>query len=112
MKHLPMLFCLIFVALLGFRYYKPNPPEPLLKPEKLVLLQKPAPRVDSSYDTAYAQHLRRADYKSVLKRNDWTKRVESNIEAQDRLILFYHKEITKRRRLLNRQLDEIAKLEK
>lgn len=110
MKHLPMLFCLILAVLLGLRYYKPEPPKPLLKPKKLVLLRKPAPRVDSSYDTTYARYLRRTDYKSVLKRKDWTKRVESNIEAQDRLILFYHKEITKRRRLLNRQLDEIAKL--
>ena len=109
MRYFPIIICIVFAGLVGFRYYTPSQNEPILKPEKLVLVSQ-VKQVETSYDTTYAQYLRRTDFKQVLRQKDWIKRVESSIAAQDRLILFYHKEITKRRRLLNRQLDEIAKL--
>lgn len=68
-------------------------------------------KVETSYDTTYAQYLRRTDFKQVLRQKDWITRVESSIAAQDRLILFYHNEIMKRRKLLNIQVSELAKLD-
>ena len=109
MRYFPIIICIVFAGLVGFRYYTPSQNEPISKPEKLVLVSQ-VKQVETSYDTTYAQYLRRTDFKQVLRQKDWITRVESSIAAQDRLILFYHKEITKRRRLLNRQLDEIAKL--
>ena len=108
MRYLPVILCLIFAGLVGFRYYTPSQNEPILKPEKLVLVSQK--QVEISYDTAFSQYLRTADFKRVLRSKDWITRVETSIEAQDRLILFYHNEITKRRKLLNRQVSELAKL--
>lgn len=108
MRYFPIIICIVFAGLVGFRYYT-TAKEVEEKPETPVMIQAVA-KVETSYDTTYAQYLRRTDFKQVLRQKDWITRVESSIAAQDRLILFYHKEITKRRRLLNRQLDEIAKL--
>jgi len=109
MRYFPIIICIVFAGLVGFRYYKPTAKEVEEKPETPVIIQAVA-KVETSYDTTYAQYLRRTDFKQVLRQKDWITRVESSIAAQDRLILFYHNEIMKRRRLLNRQLDEIAKL--
>ena len=109
MRYFPIIICIVFAGLVGFRYYTPTAKEVETKPETPVIVQT-VQQVETSYDTTYAQYLRRTDFKQVLRQKDWITRVESSIAAQDRLILFYHKEITKRRRLLNRQLDEIAKL--
>jgi hypothetical protein len=109
MRYFPIIICIVFAGLVGFRYYTPTKSEPILKPEKLVLVQT-VKQVETSYDTTYAQYLRRTDFKQVLRQKDWITRVESSIAAQDRLILFYHNEIMKRRKLLNIQVSELAKL--
>lgn len=126
MKYLPIVFCLIFAGLVGFRYYQPIFPisDKNLDESNEVAYDSLESNVDSgkamfvnsvkeedvSYDTAYAQYLRRTSFKEVLKKGDWMNRIENSIEAQDKLILIYHREIIKRRNLLNKQVSEIAKL--
>lgn len=109
MRYFPIIICIVFAGLVGFRYYKPTANEVEEKPETPVIIQTVA-KVETSYDTTYAQYLRRTDFKQVLRQKDWITRVESSIAAQDRLILFYHNEIMKRRKLLNIQVSELAKL--
>jgi hypothetical protein len=112
MKHLPAIFVLCFLGLIGYRYYQPQPQKKtfVFKPEKLKI-SPPKPKVDSSYDTAYARYLRQKQFKYVLKNKDWPKRTAAAIAEQDRLILFYHEQIKQRRRLLIRQEKELAKLQ-
>lgn len=109
MRYFSIIICIVFAGLVGFRYYTPTAKEVETKPETPVIIQAVA-KVETSYDTTYAQYLRRTDFKHVLRAKDWITRVETSIEAQDRLILFYHNEIKKRRKLLNRQVSELAKL--
>lgn len=109
MRYFPIIICIVFAGLVGFRYYTPTAKELKTKPETPVVVQT-VKQVETSYDTTYAQYLRRTDFKQVLRQKDWITRVESSIAAQDRLILFYHNEIMKRRKLLNIQVSELAKL--
>lgn len=109
MRYFPIIICIVFAGLVGFRYYTPTANEVEEKPETPVIVQT-VQQVEISYDTTYAQYLRRTDFKQVLRQKDWITRVESSIAAQDRLILFYHNEIMKRRKLLNIQVSELAKL--
>lgn len=111
MKTLSIIMVLLMLAAIVFRYYKPEPKKEtvIFKPQKL-RITKPKPQTkEVAYDTAYARYLRDTKFKIMLKKKDWTKRVQSAIEEQDRLILAYHTAIVKRRQLLNQQLSQLSK---
>lgn len=111
MKTLSIIMVLLVLAAIVFRYYRPEPKKETLifKPQKL-RIAKPKPQTkEVAYDTAYARYLRETKFKIVLKKKDWTKRVQSAIAEQDRLILAYHAAILKRRNLLNLQGSQLNK---
>jgi len=105
MKTLSIVMVLLMLGAIVFRYYKPKPKKeaPTFKPQKLRITKPKLQTKETAYDTAYARYLRDTAFKVVLKKRDWTKRVQSAIAEQDRLILVYHAAILKRRQLLNRQ---------
>lgn len=104
MKALSILLIILGLCAILYRYYKPGPRKEtfVFKPQKLRAKSKPLSK-ESAYDTAYARYLRDTMFKVVLQKKDWTKRVQSAVAEQDRLILVYHAAILKRRNLLNQQ---------